>query len=144
MSAAGRSSCSATEAARASKCCASMEVGCGSAQRDTLHNARIGLISKILYPYHPLFGKDFEPFGSAGGRRDMVYVRLADRSSRGVPAWMFDAVVCSGVKAAHEPLIECAALVELSILLAQHQTNARTGGHGATNSKPRNESPSET
>lgn len=28
----------------------------------------------------------------------MVYVRLADRSTRGVPAWMFDPAVCSGVK----------------------------------------------
>ena len=74
----------------------------------------------------------------------MVYVRLADRSSRGVPAWMFDPVVCSGVKAADEPLIEYAALVELSVLLAQHQTNARTEGHGANQNKPRNKAASET
>ena len=113
-----------------------MELDIGSWQRDTLHNARIGLFSKILYPYHPLFGKDCESFGSAGGKRDMVYVRLADRSTRGVPAWMFDPVVCSGVKAADKPLIECAALVELSVLLARHEANARTGGHGSTRNEP--------
>jgi hypothetical protein len=101
------------------------------------------LFSKILYPYHPLFGKDCDSFGSAGGKRDMVYVRLVDRSTRGVPAWMFDPVVCSGVKAADEPLIECAALVELSGLLAQHGANARTGGHGSTRKEPCNKAPSE-
>jgi hypothetical protein len=110
----------------------------------TLHNARIGLFSKILYPYHPLFGKDSESFGSAGGKRDMVYVRLADQSTRGVPAWMFDPVVCASVKAADEPLIECAALVELSVLLEQHSENVRTGGHGPTRKEPCNESACET
>ena len=121
-----------------------MEPGFGSQQTATLHNARIGLFSKILYPYHPLCGKDYESFGSAGGKRDMVYVRLADRSTRGVPAWMFDPVVCSGVKAADEPLIECAALVELSVLLAQHEANARNSGHGLTQNEPCNGAASET
>ena len=121
-----------------------MEVACGFWQTATLHNARIGLFSKILYPYHPLFGKDCESFGSAGGKRDMVYVRLADRSTRGVPAWMFDPVVCSGVRAADEPLIECAALIGLSVLLAQHEANARTGGHGPTRNEPCNEASPET
>jgi len=121
-----------------------MERDFGSRPTDTLHNARIGLFSKILYPYHPLFGKDCESFGSAGGKRDMVYVRLADRSTRGVPAWMFDPVVCAGVKVADDPLIECAALVELSILLEQHEANARTGGHGPTRKEPFNEAACET
>lgn len=58
----------------------------------------------------------------------MVYVRLADRSTRGVPAWMFDPVVCSGVRLAETPLIECGALAGLAALLA-HQEIARTGGH---------------
>jgi hypothetical protein len=75
-----------------------MERACGFWQTATLHNARFGLSSKIVYPYHPLFGKEYETFGSAGGERDMVYVRLADQSTRGVPAWMFDPVVCAGVK----------------------------------------------
>jgi hypothetical protein len=121
-----------------------MEPAFGYTQTGTLHNARIGLFSKILYPYHPLFGKDCESFGSAGGKRDMVYVRLADRSTRGVPAWMFDPVVCAGVKAADQPLIECAALVELSVLLEQHEANARTGGHGPTRKEPCDEAACET
>lgn len=90
------------------------------------------MFSNIIYPFRPLFGKDYESFGSAGGKRDMVCLRLPDQSTRGVPAWMFDPVVCSGVKAADKPLIECAALVELSVLLTDHQTNARTGGHEPT------------
>jgi hypothetical protein len=121
-----------------------MEPACGFTQTDTLHNARIGLFSKILYPYHPLYGKDSESFGSAGGKRDMVYVRLADRSTRGVPAWMFDPVVCAGVKAADEPLIECAALVELSVLLEQHAANGRTGSHGPIRKEPCNKAACET
>jgi hypothetical protein len=121
-----------------------MERAFGYTQTGTLHNARIGLFSKILYRYHPLFGKDCESFGSAGGKRDMVYVRLADRSTRGVPAWMFDPVVCAGVKAAAEPLIECAAFVELSVLLEQHEANVRTGGHGPTRKEPCNEAACET
>ena len=67
-----------------------MDLVYGFVQTGTLHNARIGLFPKILYPYHPLFGKECEAFGAAGGARDMVYVRLADRSTKGVPAWMFD------------------------------------------------------
>lgn len=120
-----------------------MERACGYTRRDTLHNARIGLFSKVLYPYHPLHGKECEAFGSAGGKRDMVYVRLADRSTRGVPAWMFDPVVCSELKAADEPLIETAALVGLSVLLAQHAANARSGRDGSTQKEPCNEAASQ-
>ena len=50
----------------------------------------------------------------------MVYVRLADKSTRGVPAWMFDPVVCSTVRLAETPLIECGALAGLAVLLAHH------------------------
>lgn len=116
----------------------------GFGPRDTLHNRRIGLFSKIHYPYHPLFGIDSESFGSAGGKREMVYVRLADRSTRGMPAWMFDPVICSGVKVADKPLIECAVLVELSVLLALHEANARTGGHGSIRNEPCEKASSET
>ncbi len=31
-----------------------------------------------------------EVFGAAGGERDLVYVRLPNNTTRGVPAWMFD------------------------------------------------------
>lgn len=94
-----------------------MAPACGSPQRDTLHNARFGFSPKVLYPHHPLFGEDIEVFGSAGGQRDMVYVRLADNTTRGVPAWMFDPVVCAGVRAADEPVIECRALLDLARLV---------------------------
>lgn len=47
----------------------------------------------------------------------MVYVRLADNTTRGVPAWMFDPVVCAGVRAADEPVIECRALLDLARLV---------------------------
>ncbi len=94
-----------------------MERGFGLRQTDTLHNARFGLSPKVLYPYHPLFGEDLEVFGSAGGRRDMVYVRLIDSSTRGVPAWMFDPVICAGVRDSELPAIAAEALLRLVDLL---------------------------
>jgi hypothetical protein len=90
------------------------------------------LFPKILYPYHPLFGKDHEAFGSAGGERDMVYVRLADRSTRGVPAWMFDPAACSGVKLADKPAVAFGALVELSRLLDRREAVERIGVNETT------------
>jgi hypothetical protein len=94
------------------------------------------LSSKIFYPFHPLFGKDYETFGSAGGARDMVYVRLADRSTRGVPAWMFDPAVCSTVRVAESPLIDCGALSDMAALLARYREIVRNGGHEVPQTKP--------
>jgi hypothetical protein len=66
----------------------------------------------------------------------MVYVRLADQSTRGVPAWMFDPAVCAGVQLADKPLIEAVAFIELCDLLEQQWSNARIGGHGHTRKEP--------
>ena len=57
----------------------------------------------------------------------MVYVRLADRSTRGVPAWMFDPAVCSTVRVAETPLIGCGALADLAALLARHEEQLMLG-----------------
>ena len=62
----------------------------------------------------------------------MVYVRLADRSTRGVPAWMFDPVACSGVRLADEPVIACEALARLARLLDSGRSTAGTGVDGTT------------
>lgn len=104
-----------------------MEAVYGFWQTATLHNARIGLFPKILYPFHPLFGKDHEAFGSAGGERDMIYVRLPDNSTRGVPAWMFDPAICAGVRLVDEPVIACGGLEQLSRLLDRRAADTRTG-----------------
>jgi hypothetical protein len=71
----------------------------------------------LLYPYHPLFGKEIEVFGAAGGQRDMIYVRLADSTIRGIPAWMFDPVVCANVRATEQALIESSALLKIAELI---------------------------
>lgn len=47
---------------------------------------------------------------------------------RGVPAWMFDPVICSGIRLEESPLIECGALNALALMLAQVREIARTGG----------------
>lgn len=43
-------------------------------------------VSESSLPLHPLFGKDHEAFGSAGGKWDTVYVLPPDQSTRGVAA----------------------------------------------------------
>src|SRR3712207_6308843 len=77
----------------------------------TIHTVRLSRTAKILYPYHPLYGRELEIFGGAGGERDVIYVMLPDRTTRGVPGWMFDEVVCSSVRTAEQPTIDGRALL---------------------------------
>src|SRR5690606_3941905 len=112
-----RCSCLPTNVATGSTGSTSVELDSGSRQTATLHNARFGLSTEILYPYHPFFGEDYEVFGAAGGKRDLIYIRLADKSSKGVPAWMFDPAICAGVRLADDPVIDCGALWRLADLL---------------------------
>src|SRR6478736_3535761 len=56
----------------------------GAAQRQTLHNARKGYL-RVLYPYHPYYGQTFEVFGANGGLRDLVYIRMPNNTTRGIP-----------------------------------------------------------
>ena len=99
----------------------------GSAKTCTLHDVRLSKSAKVLYPHHPLFGKELEVFGGAGGQRDVIYVRLFDNTTRGVPAWMFDEVICSGVRIAERPTIDGAALLRLARLLDSVQASPRIG-----------------
>lgn len=94
-----------------------MERGFGFLPRHTIHNAHIGSSPKLHYPYHPLYGAELEVFGSVGGMRDLVYVLLKDRSTRGIPAWMFDEAICASVRLSEAPTIDCSALVKLADLL---------------------------
>lgn len=90
---------------------------------------------KILYPYHPLFGTDYEVFGFALGERDMVYIRLPDQSTRGVPAWMFDPGICAVVRLADKPLIDAHALMSLGQLLDSARPAEGNLGHEPTTVK---------
>src|SRR5947199_8457577 len=102
-----------------------MATGYGSAPRRTLHTARIGSFAKILYPYYPLFGQEFELLGAAGGERDLVYVRLPNHTTRGVPAWMLDELICASVRCAERPTVDCRALLSLAPLLDSARPAAR-------------------
>src|SRR2546426_1029646 len=99
----------------------------GCARTCTLHNARLSKAAKVLYPHHPLFGKEFEVFGGAGGQRDIIYVRFPNNTTGGVPAWMFDEVICSNVRTAEHPIIDGAALLKLAQLLDSLEASPRTG-----------------
>jgi hypothetical protein len=68
----------------------------GFAQKQTLHTARNGFL-RVLYPYHPPSKQVVEVFG-AGGLRDLVYVRMPNNATRGIPAWMFDEAIFGSVQ----------------------------------------------
>jgi hypothetical protein len=100
----------------------------GFVPRQTLHNARSGYL-RILYPYHPCFGQTFEVFGSAGGLRDLVYVRMPNNATRGFPAWMFDESICASIRCADRPTIDCQALLRLAQLLDLQVESRGNGRH---------------
>ena len=93
----------------------------------TLHNARLSKAAKVLYPHHPLFGKELDVWGGAGGQRDLLFVKLSNNTTRGVPAWMFDEVICSTVRDAEQPVIDCGALLRLAQLLDSVAGRSPTG-----------------
>jgi hypothetical protein len=80
---------------------------------------------RVLYPYHPLSKQVLEVFGSAGGQRDLMYVRMPNNATRGIPAWMFDEAICGSVRNADSPLINCHALFNLARLLDGHSKESQ-------------------
>ena len=113
---------------RGSSFCFGTARGSSCAPTRTLHTAHIGLL-KLRYPFHPLFGTPLEVFGAAGGGRDLVYVRLPNNTTRGIPAWMFDEVICAGVRSAERPTIDCAALLKLAQLLDSWKPDVHSASH---------------
>ena len=100
----------------------------GAAPRETLHNARKGYL-RVLYPYHPYYGQTLEVFGAGGGLRDLVYVRMPNNTTRGIPAWMFDESICASVRCADRAIIDFQALLRLAQLLDLQVESRRIGGH---------------
>lgn len=82
-----------------------------------MRTAQISASSRLLYPYHPLYGEQMEITGAIGGERDLIYVRLHDTTTRGLPTWMFDPELCDSVRMVEKPVVECAALLSLAALL---------------------------
>src|ERR1700730_1714642 len=105
-----------------------MAAAFGAAPRQTLHNARSGYL-RILYPYHPYYGQSFEVFGSSGGLRDLVYIRMPNDATRGIPAWMFDETICASIRCADRPTIDCQALLRLAQLLDLQVESRGIGRH---------------
>jgi hypothetical protein len=66
--------------------------------------------------------------GAAGGQRDIVYVQLPNRTTRGVPAWMFDEAICARVRCAERPTVDCRALLSLAHLLDSVRPAPRSAG----------------
>jgi hypothetical protein len=109
--------------------------GYGCAPRQTFHNARSGYL-RILYPYHPCFGQTFEVFGSAGGLRELVYVRMPSNATRGIPsAWMFDETISASIRRADRPVIDCQALLRLAQLLDLQVESRGIGRHESSNAQ---------
>ena len=106
----------------------------GAAPKKTLHTARNGFL-RVLYPYHPLYEQILEVFGTAGGLRDLVYVRMPNNATRGIPAWMFDQAVCGSVRKAGFPIINCQALLSLGRLLDGQSEGRGIKRHGSSISR---------
>jgi hypothetical protein len=100
----------------------------GFVRRQTLYNARKGYL-RVLYPYHPYYGQTFEVFGSNGGLRDLVYIRMPNNATRGIPAWMFDEAICASIRCIDRPTIDCRALLRLAQLLDLQAESRSIGGH---------------
>src|SRR5215831_15852605 len=106
----------------------------GVAERETLHNARKGYL-RVLYPYHPYYGRTLEVFGAGGGSRDLVHVRMPNNTTRGIPAWMFDESICASVRCADRAIIDCQALLKLAQLLDLRLKNRGIEGHESSASR---------
>src|SRR5262245_23848085 len=52
-----------------------------------------------------------------GGLRDLVYIRMPNNTTRGIPGWMFDESICASVRCADRPTTDCQALLRLAQLL---------------------------
>ena len=77
-------------------------------------------------------------FGSAAGQRELVYVRLPDRSTRGVPAWMFDEAICATIRTTDRPVIDSGALLRLARLLDSQRGGERSAGYEPAAALPQN------
>ena len=111
-----------------------MGAGFGFVPKQTLHTARNGFL-RVLYPYHPLYKQVLEVFGVAGGLRDLVYVRMPNNATRGIPAWMFDEAICGSVRNADSPIIDCHALLSLARLLDGRSEGRDIERHGSSISR---------
>ena len=108
----------------------------GAAPRETLHNARKGYM-RVLYPYHPYYGRTLEVFGVGGGLRDLVYVRMPNNTTRGIPAWMFDESICASVRCADRAIIDFQALLRLAQLLDIQLENRGIERHESSVPRPK-------
>ena len=127
---------SAMDRAIGLKFCSGMGAGSGFAQRETLHNARKGFL-RVLYPYHPYYGQTLEVFGAGGGLRDLVYVRMPNNTTRGIPAWMFDESICASVRCADRAIIDFQALLRLAQLLDIQLDNRGIERHESSVPRPK-------
>src|SRR4029077_7852212 len=105
-----------------------------SFSKQTLHTARNGFL-RVLYPYHPLYKQVLEVFGAAGGLRDLVYVRMPNNATRGIPAWMFDDAICGSDRYVASPFINCHVLWSLARLLDGHWEGRGIERHGSSLSR---------
>ena len=97
------------------------------------HSAYRSQFLVVKYPWHPLYGKRV-PLNRRAERRDcnVVHVEVRDGLSRELPAWMFDASVCVGMKLG-PPQVSAEALTTLrEALSAQRELGAAGRSSGCS------------
>jgi len=97
-----------------------MALGTGVWQTEGSHTAHFSPVPELRYRFHPLYKADFEVIGSIGGKRDLVFIRMPNNSTRGIPGWMFDLERCSAMRFEQTPAVDPHALLALISLLDLH------------------------
>jgi hypothetical protein len=114
---------------------------------EVINTHRTG-IRKLLYRWHPLYGKELTIQGERNRHGAVMFVCSIDEDSGGafleVPAWMFDAATCCRFESGSSAHVDVYALRSLRALLdvattqaydvikAQHQFNVSGGSDAQT------------
>lgn len=123
--------------------------GCTTRQ----HNAHITDSRKLLYPWHPWYGRTVLIFSSISKYGHALY-RCGLKSAQTersleVPQWMFDTAICSHIHLSAAPIVRYEQLRELrrlltrtdaafknSVIQGEHCSSSITGGIDATEQIP--------
>jgi hypothetical protein len=54
---------------------------------------------------------------------------MPNNATRGIPAWMFDEIICASIRCADHPIIDCQALLRLAQLLDLQVESRGIGRH---------------
>ena len=85
---------------------------------------------ELLYPWHPWYGRSLWIHGALVKSGRVVYRCSLEAQQKAplleIPQWMFESTGCCRVHRAENPFVDCAALLDLKLLL--HPTRSPVSG----------------